>query len=105
MGFQKRKFHSYKKPIQEKKPDIKVKKAPKCDVYSSAPCFSGECGLCANCCRTQDSSKLQEKERRYQDMSKIMGKNLIEEYRGVYNKRLNNWCKNLSNRDLCYYFF
>ena len=37
MGFQKRKFHSYKKSIQEKKLDIKVKKAPKCDIHSAAP--------------------------------------------------------------------
>ena len=78
MGFQKRKFQHYKKKqIQEQKPDIKEKKAPKCDVYSAAPCFSGGCGLCANCCRNHDSSKLGERERRYKDMSKIMGKNLI----------------------------
>ena len=99
MGFQMRKFHSYKKPIQEPKPDIKVKKAPECDIYSSAPCFSGECGLCANCCRTQDSSKLGEREQRYKDMSKIMGKTLVEEYREVYNKRLNSWCKNKNYTD------
>ena len=89
MGFQNRKFHSYKKKTNQepKQEDIKVKKAPICDVYSAAPCFSGECGLCANCCKTYDSSKLGERERRYKDMSKIMGKNLIEEYREVYNKR------------------
>tara|TARA_A100001015_G_scaffold287846_1_gene358054 strand:- start:3068 stop:3589 length:522 start_codon:yes stop_codon:yes gene_type:complete len=100
MGFQKRKFHSYKKKqVQETKPDIKEKKAPKCDIYSAAPCFSGECGMCANCCKTHDSSKLQEYERRYKDMSKIMGKNMIEEYREVYNKRLNTWCKSKSYVD------
>ena len=59
---------------------IKVKKAPKCDIYSAAPCFSGDCGMCANCCRVYDPSKLQEYDRRYKDMTKIMGKNLIEEY-------------------------
>lgn len=99
MGFQNRKFKHKKKQIQEPKQDIKVKKAPKCDIHSAAPCFSGECGLCANCCRNHDSSKLGERERRYKDMSKIMGKNLIEEYREVYNKRLNNWCKNKGYTD------
>jgi len=79
MGYQNKNFRPYKKkPIQE--PDIKVKKAPKCDIHSAAPCFSGECGLCANCCKNHDSSKIEERERRYKDMSKIMGKNLIEEY-------------------------
>ena len=29
----------------------------------------------------------------------IMGKNLIEEYRDVYNKRLNTWCKNKGYTD------
>ena len=101
MGYQKRKFHSYKKKTNQepKQEDIKVKKAPKCDVYSAAPCFSGECGLCANCCNVKDSSKLGEREQRYKDMSKIMGKNLIEEYREVYNNRLNNWCKNKGYTD------
>ena len=55
--------------------------------------------MCANCCRTQDPSKLGEKERRYKDMTKIMGENLIEEYREVYNKRLNSWCKNKNYTD------
>lgn len=100
MGFQKRKFYSHKKKqVQEPKPDIKVKKAPKCDVYSAAPCFSGECGMCANCCKTHDSSNLQEYERRYKDMSKIMGKTMIEEYREVYNKRLNTWAKSKGYTD------
>ena len=99
MGFQKRKFQHYKKQVQEPKPEIKEKKAPKHDIFSSAPCFSSECGMCANCCRTPDSSKLEEKERRYKDMSKIMGKPLIEEYREVYNKRLNSWAKNKSYTD------
>jgi len=100
MGFQKRKFHSYKKKkkvVVEK--DIKGKKAPEYDVFSAAPCFSGECGMCASCCKTRDSSKLGERERRYKDMSKIMGKTLIEEYREVYNKRLNSWCKNKGYTD------
>ena len=79
MRFQNRKFHSYKnKKFQEPKPDIKEKKAPKCDVYSAAPCFSGDCGMCANCCRVYDPSKLQEYDRRYKDMSKIMGIPMIE---------------------------
>ena len=97
MGFQKRKFQHYKKQDQE--PKIEEKKAPKQDIYSSAPSFSSECGMCANCCRTHDSSKLEEKERRYKDMSKIMGKNLVEEYREVYNKRLNSWAKNKGYTD------
>tara|TARA_B110000046_G_scaffold123855_1_gene130365 strand:+ start:231 stop:749 length:519 start_codon:yes stop_codon:yes gene_type:complete len=99
MGFQKRKFKHYKKPVQETKQAIKEKPAPKHDIYSAAPCFSGACGMCANCCRTPDSSKLQERERRYQDMSKIMGKNPIEEYREVYNKRLNEWAKSKDYTD------
>ena len=100
MGFQRRKFQHYKKKVQEpKQKDIKVKKAPICDVYSAAPCFSGECGLCANCCKTQYSSKLSEREQRYKDMAKILGKPLIEEYREVYNKRLNSWCKNKGYTD------
>ena len=100
MRFQNRKFQHYKKkPIQEPEPDIKVKKAPKCDIYSAAPCFSGECGMCANCCNVKDSSKLGERERRYKDMTKIMGKNLIEEYREVYNKRINTWAKSKGYTD------
>ena len=100
MGFQRRKFQHYKKKqVQEQKPEIKEKPAPTHDIYSAAPCFSSECGLCANCCRNHDSSKLGERERRYKDMSKIMGKNLIEEYREVYNKRINTWTKSKGYTD------
>ena len=100
MGLQKRKFQHYKKNKDEpKQEDIKVKQAPICDVYSAAPCFSGECGLCANCCKTQYSSKHSERDQRYKDMAKILGKPLIEEYREVYNKRLNSWCKNKGYTD------
>ena len=98
MGFQKRKFYSHKKK-QVQEPKIEEKKAPKCDIHSAAPCFSGDCGMCANCCKTHDSSKIEERERRYKDMSKIMGKNLIEEYREVYNKRLNTWAKSKGYTD------
>ena len=100
MRFQNRNFRSYKntKKVQQEV-DIKVKIAPKCDVYSAAPCFSGDCGLCADCCNVKDSSKVEEYERRYKDMSKLMGKTLIEEYREVYNKRLNSWCKNKGYTD------
>ena len=97
MRYQKRKFQHYKKEVQE--PKIEDKPAPKHDIFSAAPCFSGECGMCASCCRTPDSSKIQEHERRYKDMSKIMGKNLIEEYREVYNKRLNSWAKSRGYTD------
>ena len=99
MRFQNRKFYSYKKRVPEPEVDIKVKKALHCDIYSAAPCFSGDCGLCADCCNVKDSSKVEEYERRYKDMSKIMGKTLIEEYREVYNKRLNSWCKNKGYTD------
>jgi len=65
---------------------------------SATPCFSHECGLCVSCCGG-DKSSLSHSERRAKDLSIMMGKKNVEEYRKFYNNRLNTWCKNRGYRD------
>ena len=64
-----------------------------------APCFSGECGFCVNCCGGIDASKENHNDRRAKSLKIIMGKDLVEEYRQIYNKRLNEWCKTRKYKD------
>ena len=75
----------------------------------STECFSGECGLCKNCCQNTDESfqkiihNKNEDERRSEDLSKMMGKNYVQEVKDRYNKNLKEWCKNYSFKDpYCY---
>ena len=131
MGYQNRKFTQYKKAGAGKEGAGKAGagKADKETVLvrpklndgkptpAAAPCFSATCGLCATCCgggggggnccgstiTGNDISKVKEKDRRYSDMSKLMGKSLIEEYRGVYINRLNHWTKSRGYTDPQYY--
>jgi hypothetical protein len=96
---QNRKYNRYKKKVQEPVLNVRPKLNDDKTMISAAPCFSGTCGLCASCCRNTDSSKLGEKERRYNDMTKLMGKTLIEEYRVIYTGRLNHWAKSRGYTD------
>lgn len=75
----------------------------------STECFSGECGLCKNCCQNTEESLQKnihnkpESERRSEDLSKIIGKNNVQEFKDRYNKNLKEWCKNYSFKDpFCY---
>ena len=70
-------------------------------VYS-APCFSGTCGFCVNCCSNYSDSDLQTRLsgssgigdlRRYSDISKFLGKSRVERITLDYNQSLNRWCR------------
>jgi hypothetical protein len=106
MRYQNRKFTQHKKAgsgtaeVAVVRPKLSDgKPAP-----AAAQCFSGTCGLCAVCCSNSTSTDIsKEKDRRYSDMSKLMGKSLIEEYRGVYIARLNHWTKSRGYTDPQYY--
>jgi len=66
---------------------------------SASPCFSGQCGLCINCCGGIDRGSNDHSDRRAKQLSLMMGKSQVEEYRNHYNKKLNSWCKNRGYRD------
>jgi len=65
-------------------------------TYSSAACFSGECGLCHEC-----TSNVKEKPKRTEpmkdqlteDLSKFFSSEDISNLSLAYNKRLNEWSK------------
>ena len=66
---------------------------------SITECFSGDCGLCNRCTdNTFDIFNKVEKNKcksfdRGKDLYKIMGKNLTEEARELYDRNLIKWCK------------
>ena len=59
----------------------------------TAPCFSGECGFCANCNDSKEESTEEENIRRAQDLSKFLGYNFIDKITMDYNSNLKKWCK------------
>ena len=59
----------------------------------AAPCFSGECGFCANCNDSKEESTEEENIRRAQDLSKFWGYNYIDKITMDYNSNLKKWCK------------
>jgi len=65
---------------------------------SATQCFSDECGLCSNCCvNTMNEFKVSDIEtkellERGRDLSKLMGKQYVEEVKDRYNKNLKTWC-------------
>jgi len=63
---------------------------------SATPCFSGECGLCVNCCGGGSNDH---NDRRAKELYLMLGKDPTEEYRKYYNIKLNTWCKNRGYRD------
>jgi len=72
----------------------------------AAECFSGQCGLC-NKCNINSEYSFKEikinKMKRIEDLSKVMGKNYVQEVKDRYNKNLKEWCKNYSFKDpYCY---
>lgn len=66
-------------------------------------CFSGECGLCRNCCQnTQvgintplDVDPLQ----KGADLSLFMGRKYVQEITDIYNKNLIRWSKKYGYKD------
>ena len=66
---------------------------------SATPCFSGECGLCIDCCGGTDHYLTSHNDRRAKELYLMLGKNPTEEYRKYYNTKLNTWCKNKGYRD------
>ena len=66
---------------------------------SATPCFSGECGLCMNCCGGTDHYLTSHNDRRAKELYLMLGKDSTEEYRKYYNTKLNTWCKNRGYRD------
>jgi len=72
----------------------------------AAECFSGTCGLCNKCnINTGFSFRgIKQKEmKREEDLSKLIGKNNMEEMKDRYNKNLKKWCKKYGYKDpSCY---
>ena len=66
--------------------------------FSGAPCFSGACGLCSLCCRSDDKVTESEALRRAKDLSKFMGKQTIMEENDKYNKQFNQFMKQYNFR-------
>jgi len=55
----------------------------------TAPCFSGECGFCSNCCDSKYRYKYPENIQRAYDLKKFMGKQKVHEETDYYHKSLN----------------
>ena len=72
----------------------------------AAECFSGQCGLCNKCnINTEYSFKEIKinKMKRIEDLSKLIGKNNVEEINDRYNKNLKAWCNKYEYKDpFCY---
>jgi len=66
---------------------------------SATPCFSGQCGLCVNCCGGIDRVSNDHNDRRAKELAIMMGKLQVEEFRNFYNTKLNSWSKNKGYRD------
>jgi len=63
-------------------------------VYS-APCFSGDCGFCINCCSNycgKDNVSKSGAWRTTEDLTKFLGKNRVDRITMDYNKILKGWC-------------
>ena len=60
----------------------------------ATPCFSGTCGFCPNCCKSEYIHKEKNEVSRAKDMKLFYGRKKIDEISDNYNKRLNGWCKN-----------
>lgn len=59
----------------------------------ATPCFSGECGFCPNCCKSDYIHKEKNEVTRSKDMKLLYGRKKVDEISNDYTKRLNNWCK------------
>ena len=74
-------------------------------MYSTMECFSGECGLCRDCCvNTMTKFKYHDSvpndlSERGNDLSKLMGKQYVEEVKDRYNKNLKMWCRKYKYED------
>jgi len=64
----------------------------------AAPCFSGGCGLCAECDNHDDISDKPEHLRRADDLSKLIGSKLINKITDDYNSNLKKWCNKYDYR-------
>ena len=57
-------------------------------------CFSGECGLCRNCCQNisddlqSENNNLSESIQRATDLESFMGRKYVQEVTDIYNKNL-----------------
>lgn len=59
----------------------------------TAPCFSGECGFCSNCCDSYYEYRYPENIQRAYDLKKFMGKQKVQEETDNYHKSLNKFMK------------
>ena len=65
----------------------------------TAPCFSGECGFCPECCKSSKISNEPECLQRANDLSKFLGKQKIAEELNLYNQSLNQLIKKYDYRN------
>ena len=67
------------------------------------PCFSGECGFCAECCERcfnkDEGSGSPEILKRAEDLSKFLGKKRVDAIMMDYNSQLKSWCKDNGYRN------
>ncbi len=62
----------------------------------ASPCFSGECGLCLNCSGNYETTMSHKKSKSFmkrEDLSKIYGKQNLEEYEKEYMQEMKELCK------------
>lgn len=62
-------------------------------IRYATPCFSSECGLCPNCCKSDYVHKENNEVSRAKDMKLFYGRNKIDDISNDFGKRLNKWCK------------
>ena len=65
----------------------------------TAPCFSGGCGFCPECCRSDVKVTESEDLLRAKDFSKFMGKQTIIKENDKYNKQFNQFMKQYNFRN------
>ena len=65
----------------------------------ASPCFSGACGFCPNCCKSDHIHKEKNEITRAKDMKLFYGRKKVDDITNDYNKRLNKWCKERGYRN------
>ena len=65
----------------------------------ASPCFSGECGLCPECCGSDYIHDMPNEISRAKDMNLLYGRKRVDEISTDYSKRLNQWCSERGYRN------
>ena len=65
----------------------------------ASPCFSGECGLCPECCGSDYIHDIPNEISRAKDMNLLYGRKRVDEISTDYSKRLSQWCSERGYRN------